>query len=157
MANVLNRTSLEYLQSVNDPDYPDPPWLHNPDMTAVATVPSRYWKLTGDAVEEMTQAEKDAVDAAIAAALDADLTQAVKDDYDARKELKAVVLTVIDEVNILRAAVDTLTDELLAVGNGSANNISALKSELAALTDQTLPDRTVAQARTAIFNKVDGL
>lgn len=64
MANVLNRTSLEYLPSVNTPDYPEAAWIRNPDLTAVANCPKKHWKIVGDDVVEMTQAEKDAVDAA---------------------------------------------------------------------------------------------
>lgn len=64
MASVLNRTTLQYLQSVNTPDYSAEEWIINPDLSAVAAVDQRYWKLVGDQVVEMTQAEKDAVDAA---------------------------------------------------------------------------------------------
>ena len=65
MADVLNRTTLQYLQSVNTPDYPVVDWVINPDLSGVAGVPQKYWKLTGDVVSEMSQAEKDAVDAAV--------------------------------------------------------------------------------------------
>lgn len=64
MADVLNRTTLQYLQSVNTPDYPVGDWVINPDLSGVTGVAQKYWKLTGDVVSEMSQAEKDAVDAA---------------------------------------------------------------------------------------------
>ena len=64
MANVLNRTTLAYLLSVNTPDYPTESWVINPDMSAVSAVAAKYWKLTGDVVSEMSQGEKDTVDAA---------------------------------------------------------------------------------------------
>lgn len=74
MSNVIHRTTLEFYPSVNEPDYPEPTWKWNPDMTAVAGVPGYYWKAPADwnAVGAgpvvMSQAEKDAVDAAMAAA-----------------------------------------------------------------------------------------
>jgi hypothetical protein len=66
---VIHRTTLQYLPSVNEPDYPEPTWKWNPNMTAVAGVDPRYWKApadwAGDAGPvEMSQAEKDAVDLA---------------------------------------------------------------------------------------------
>lgn len=30
MGNYVNRDTLEYRRSVNDPHYPDPPWLYVP-------------------------------------------------------------------------------------------------------------------------------
>jgi hypothetical protein len=65
MANVLNKTSLQYLESVNTPDYPPADWMINPDLSAVAGVRQRYWKIVSGSVVEMSQAEKDAVDTAI--------------------------------------------------------------------------------------------
>jgi len=62
MSDVLNRTTLQFKKSVNTPDYPTGDWVVNPDMSPVAGVAQKYWKLTGDIVSEMTQAEKDAVD-----------------------------------------------------------------------------------------------
>lgn len=74
MANVINRTvrdsngCLLYRESVNTPDYSTDDWLINPDLSGVAGVECYYWKVTGSppggVVEEMDQAEKDAVDAA---------------------------------------------------------------------------------------------
>ena len=64
MANVLHKTTLQYLESVNTPDYPSVDWVINPDISAVLNVPHKYWKLSGTNVVEMTLAEKSAVDAA---------------------------------------------------------------------------------------------
>ncbi len=68
MADVLNRTTLQFLASVNTPDFPVGSWVIDPDMSAVANVPQKYWLLTGDVVSEMDQAAKDVVNAAAAAA-----------------------------------------------------------------------------------------
>lgn len=63
MANVLNRSTFEYLPSVHTPDYPPSQWLINPDLSAVEGQPRIYWKIVDDEVQLMDQAERDAVDA----------------------------------------------------------------------------------------------
>jgi hypothetical protein len=65
MSTVLHRTTKEYHESANTPDYPIENWIINPDLSAVSGVPIKYWKITGDAVSEMNQTEKDTVDAAV--------------------------------------------------------------------------------------------
>ncbi len=70
MSAVIKRTSnangiYEYKPSVHTPDYDSGTWLHNPDLTAVSGVDQRYWKTVSETVVEMSQAEKDAVDASI--------------------------------------------------------------------------------------------
>ena len=63
MATVLNRITKEYKKSVNTPNFPIEDWIINPDFSFVEGVDKLYWKITDDAVNEMTQAEKDVVDA----------------------------------------------------------------------------------------------
>lgn len=67
MANIaIFRTGKtpQYLKSVNTPDYEsDPNVIVNPDISALGSVPLKYWKREKDNVLEMTQAEKDVVDA----------------------------------------------------------------------------------------------
>lgn len=72
MARVIKRTPdslgiYEYRISVHTPDYPSGTWLIDPNLTGVSGVDQKYWKVSGDSVVEMSQGEKDAVDAAIAA------------------------------------------------------------------------------------------
>lgn len=70
MANVLNKTTLEFRRSVNTPDYDEADWLINPDLTQVADLDSRYWVLEthnvdGDeihAVVPMTEEQRAEVD-----------------------------------------------------------------------------------------------
>lgn len=57
MANVLHRTSGQYFESVNTPEYDELDWLINPDLSQVAGVQSKYWKVVGDTVVEMSEAE----------------------------------------------------------------------------------------------------
>lgn len=62
MASVLNKTTLEFISSVNTPDYPEDKYIINPDMSAVAGVPQKYWKLAGSVPVPMTDTEKTAKD-----------------------------------------------------------------------------------------------
>lgn len=72
MASVLHKTTSppDYRQSVHTPDFPDGSWFINPDISAVVSVPTKYWVLA-DPVTEMDAGQKAAVDAAEAAALTA--------------------------------------------------------------------------------------
>lgn len=65
----------EYITSVNGAEYMtnpaandttpnSPDVLINPDISAVKNVPIKFWKRVGNAIAEMSQAEKDAVSAA---------------------------------------------------------------------------------------------
>jgi hypothetical protein len=74
MADVLKKDMTQYLKSAPTHKYTAPvttDWFINPDLTAVAGVPQKYWKDSGGQngngeqnIVEMLQAEKDAVDAA---------------------------------------------------------------------------------------------
>ena len=64
MSDVIHRTTLELKLSVNTQDFPTGTWIINPDLSALGGVAEKYWKIVVDAVLEMTQVEKDAVDAA---------------------------------------------------------------------------------------------
>ena len=70
MADVINRTTLEQFFSVDTPLFPTTEFIINPDLTLLFDastntfiVLKKYWKIEGDLVLEMTQAEKDVVDA----------------------------------------------------------------------------------------------
>lgn len=124
MADVIHRTTLRFLPSVNEPDYPEPTWKWNPDMTAVAGVPQIYWKAPADwdvvnaGPVEMTQPEKDAVDAAILTAA-RDGTAGALDFAEGFE--RAFALVVLDEINTLRAehalAARTITQLKTALRN----------------------------------------
>jgi len=60
---VANRVT-HYLRSVNTPNYDDVVYkLVNQSMIPVSGVPQKYWKVASETVAEMSQEEKDAVDA----------------------------------------------------------------------------------------------
>jgi hypothetical protein len=48
MANVLNRETKLYLESVNTPEYDPAEWLINPDLSAVEGHPTFYWTINPD-------------------------------------------------------------------------------------------------------------
>ena len=81
MADVLNRTTKQYLQSVNTPSFSEVDWIINPDLSLVLPQEpnSIYWNITGDIVTEMTPAEKAVVNAAIEAAQTTNSRQAAVD------------------------------------------------------------------------------
>lgn len=75
-------------------------FIEDPDLSGVVGVESKYWDIVGDTISEMSQADKDALDAA---QLDA-LKDAVIDELDLPLGLiKAVFLVMLDEFNLLRA------------------------------------------------------
>lgn len=110
MALVVNRTKgLTYpyekdvRRSVHTPDFPNTEWLVNPDLSEVEGWPTRYWDIQGDLVVLVDQATRDARDQEIVDVRVADAITAAKNEYDQQQILRAVVLTIIDEINVLRA------------------------------------------------------
>ena len=69
MAHVLHRTSKQYLESVNTPDYPTVDWIRGPDLSAVTGFASKYWIVNGDVVTLMSPAQRATVDSDEAAAI----------------------------------------------------------------------------------------
>lgn len=59
MANVLNKTTMVYLESVDTNSYLDGNWLINPQ---VPFCDRKYWKIVDNTVVEMTQEEKEIID-----------------------------------------------------------------------------------------------
>ena len=101
MPNYIHRTTKAQLFSVAEADLPEPVanFIEDPDLSVVAGQPSKYWVVTGDVISLADQATRDAIDAAE--------TDARRDSIagrmdDAEDELRAVVLVLIDEVNVLR-------------------------------------------------------
>lgn len=65
MATVFDRATLERREGVPAASYDPAGWLIDPDLSAVTGVPDDYWKIVGNAVVEMSVAEKTAKDAQI--------------------------------------------------------------------------------------------
>lgn len=70
MASVFNKTTNQYLESVNTPDYDPVDWIINPDVSALKNqnVPRQYWKAVESSpgvweVVEFTAEEKEVIQA----------------------------------------------------------------------------------------------
>lgn len=104
MANILiheNGKFKSYIESANTLEYltgappskdqvqqfAKPGILVNPDLSAVSSVPRKYWKIANNSVVEMTEAEKQAID-------NAELTERKK----AGDALNVPVLILIEEL-----------------------------------------------------------
>jgi hypothetical protein len=143
----------QYLTSVNTQDYSsDPDAIINPDVSALTAVAVKYWKRSGDLVLEMTAGEKDAVDAAAAAALTTSLRSVANDITDASDsdgvKWRALALMLLDELNSLRQWTVAFKGQVAL-----ATTLADLKTRVAGLS--TLSDRTISQAKTAYSNKVN--
>ncbi len=144
MANVLNRTTKQFIPSANTVEYPVEDWIINPDMSAVVGQPSKYWTISGDTVSLMSQGERDAVDAAlIASARDALAAEMDQVESYAR----AFALVVLDEINA--HATNISGDRLAAVNGGT---YAAFRTAATAVS--STPTRTIAQLKTALRNKL---
>jgi hypothetical protein len=70
-------------EGVDPSGYPVEDWIHDPDLTVVAGLDSKYWKITGDVVSAMSEAEKAAVDQPERyAAMAADVTDYLYGHFD---------------------------------------------------------------------------
>lgn len=86
MASGINRNTLEVRDRGLARNSTDPDWIINPDLSAVAGQPKKYWKIVGDSVALMTQAERDSVDSAAAAAAKAAVKEQAKALIDGASE-----------------------------------------------------------------------
>lgn len=130
-------------------------WIYKPDVSAVVGVEPKYWNGT-TVVTEMSQAEKDAVDAAILADRIGNIKTGMKEEFDDPVAMtKAVLLTVLamnnrltSKINALEAGMEQLKTELK---NQALNN--ALTYDFSTQT----PSITPAQARDYFRAEVDKL
>jgi len=117
-----------------------------PDLSAVEGVARIYWVVdpVNPVVTEMLQGEKDTVDANLVIAARDAITAQIDDVEDL---VRAVVLAVLDELNLHASTTTAILD---AIDNGS--NLAQVKSDVAAIAD--LQQRTLAQTRNAIRTKL---
>lgn len=117
----------------------------------IRTVPWKHLKIASGLAVEMSQAEKDAVDTAEAAALLSQLrtdAEALIDGLGSNeKALRAILLLTLDELNAIRQWLVSFKAEAAA-----ATNLANFQSRIAGLPN--MPDRTASQARTAVKNKI---
>lgn len=144
MANVINPTTLQFLRSVNTPDYPAP-WVVNPDMSAVDGVERKYWKWDAQAGRPIP------MDAGEQVAFD---LQQLEDSRD------AVVAQLDRQEDILRAALTAVISELnrhaeatnlILEAAANATNLATFKTDMAEITALT-DDRTIEQLIVYVRN-----
>lgn len=151
MANVAiydegNDRVLDYKKSVNTPDYQGrTDVLINPDVSALAGVPIKYWKHSSGAVVEMSQAEKDALDQAETDAQLAALKQLAKDYVDSgndsdRRMVRALAWVIFKSMVETRNKVNEIITE---INKNPSINVDAL------------PNRTWQQLKNAVKNEID--
>ncbi len=128
-------------------DWPTAQWVWDSataQSLVASAVPGKYWNLSGDIFTEMTQPEKDAVDAQELSA-QRDTTSARLDEIE--DIVRAFVLTLLDERNRMAQAFNDLKN-----GIATANNLNDAKTAAALISDE--PIRTVAQIKNGIRNKL---
>ena len=160
--NTGNDRLINFLTSVNAPDYqgrPDVLIFDNTttphEDTVKAFIESRlrkYLKVSGGDVVEMSQVEKDAVDAEIDSAYDLEVrtgAKALTDGFvDLPLLLRAVADIVKDEINLLRQRDRDRSTDIAA-----STTLANLKTAWAARA--SLTDRTLTQLKTAIKARID--
>jgi len=144
MANVISTTTLQFLRSVNTPDYPAPDWKRNPDMSQVEGVDRKYWKW--DAVAERPIP----MDAGEQVAYDLQQLEESRDAVVAQLDrqedvLRSVVAAIIGELNDASQAFNDLQAAIAA-----ATNLGNFQTGAAAIPSR--PTRTMAQLRTVVRN-----
>ena len=100
---------LEVHPSANTPDYSGrTDVVVNPDLSGVAAVLRKYWKHVTGSIVEMTQGEKNAVDAAEVAAAD-ESDRLTARDLITTRGIKHLLLHIHDRINTNAAPADRLT------------------------------------------------
>jgi hypothetical protein len=114
MGNYVHRTTKQYLQSVSPNDLPEPlaNYIEDPDLSSVVGVPNIYWVITGDVITEMTQGQKDIVDAAL---LSDSRNAAIEADIDNLESvMRQLTQLILREINIAIDTTDTARNQYLA-------------------------------------------
>ena len=143
----LHRTSKQVLRSVASADLLEAiaNYIEEPDLSAVAGQPVKYWVITGDTVSLVNQATRDAIDAAELVAL----RDSLADEIDAVETYtRAFALVILDEFNATASKIN----EILGAIDAS-NNVAQIKSNIAAITNR--PTRTAAQLKDDVRNRAD--
>lgn len=129
MPDWIHRIDIDLLFSVAEADLPQPAanYIEDPDLTAVEGVEQKYWKIEGDDVLEMTQAEKDAVDEAL-------YQEQLKVEQDEAKSRAAVSIEIRSTFQVMQlelqklfTRVQQLQDALndIKLTTGGSDNIRA--------------------------------
>lgn len=100
MSIVVNKTTFLVIRNANTPDYPTSDWLINPEIPVCE---SKYWKLVGEVLEEMTQAEKAEVDYCTASTIYLIEEKALltgKNGHDYESDINAIINPVMPDCDL---------------------------------------------------------
>lgn len=145
MANALNKSTKQYLTSVNTPDYPAADWIINPDMSAVDGFESKYWVITGDVITLMDLSARNAVDAAELSAKRDAIAGALDYQQDVMVEFFKLMIAELNRKS-------DKTNAILAAA-ANANNLATFKTDMGLIANE--PTRTMAQLKTALRSALD--
>ena len=98
----LHRTDKTVLRSVASADLPEPiaRYIEEPDLSAVAGQPVKYWVVTGDTISLASPAQQNAIDTVLLASRRDGLANEID---QSETFMRAFSVVVIDELNLLRA------------------------------------------------------
>lgn len=102
MPDWLHRTTKQYIGSDAEADLPEPVanYIEYPDLSSVKGYPKKYWAITGDVISLISQTARDTLDAT---QLESDRDRAANKLNNNENLLRAIMLVVTEEFNILRA------------------------------------------------------
>lgn len=148
----LNATG--YLSDMRSgPQQPGGVWLDGSQDVPLAAMPAPApldTQYTYDAVNQLAVPLSPTDQASFDTAQERTQATALVGDPQAQlKVLRALMLTAMDEINILREWLTSFKTQVAA-----ASSLADLKTRIAGLPDT--PDRTAVQLRTAITNKISG-
>jgi len=95
MATVVNRATAQPIYSVSTPDYSVDDYIINPDLSLLANIDKKYWKVSGDLVLEMSAQEKSAVDSA-----EIESTRDRVESNTSKEELKYILAALVKVINV---------------------------------------------------------
>ena len=155
MASVINKTTNQYLASVNTPDYSESDWVINPDLSSVSGIASKYWKVVDGQVVEMSSGEKAVVDGAISQAyIETVITAAIKFGTSLMTKYAAEnVLLGITQAGMTRTISGRISGILAALQTGSLYDAIA---EAKAIPAENKDATFITNARLLVFiNRVE--
>ena len=157
----LHRTTKQYLVQVSSGDMErrfaplvfhdaqgepvsNAEWIHAPDVSAVTGFATKYWIITGDVVTLMSQAQRDAVDAA---ELSAQFDAIANELTNTKDRDRAIILALLDVANFLSNQVESIK----TAATGSANH-GAFSTAVSGIPAS--PQRTIGELITLVRNKL---
>ncbi len=149
MPNYVHRTTKQFLRSIAPADLPEAlaNYIQDPDLSALAGVPNKYWNISGDTVSEMSRAEKDVVDAAELSSLRDSIADQMNNQNDRMKALALVLLAghnqQANRINAILAAAESATNlatfkaAMNAISDAATENPAGLRDRVRAELDNT--------------------